>query len=90
MLARFLGCPGLRMLMLDTLIAGVSEEFGVGMNGGLRLPQESKIMCCPATRGHAEDLGGDRVDQKLQFQRVALLFPAVPVPLLFSTTANRD
>ena len=82
MLARFLGRPGVGMLVLNPLIASVGEELGVGMDGRLRLPQESKIMCCPATGHHADPLRGDRVDQKLQFQRVALLFPAIPVPLL--------
>jgi hypothetical protein len=75
--------PSQAMLVVNALIAGVGDEFGVRMDVGLRLPQESKIMRRPTTRGHAEDLARDRMDQKLQFQRVALLFPAVPVPLLF-------
>ena len=37
----------------------------------------------PATGGNAEDSTRDRMDQELQFQRVALLFSAIPVPLLF-------
>lgn len=74
---------GVGMLVLNALIAGVGEEFGFRMDGGLRLPQESKIMCRPAARNDAKDLARDWMHQELQFQRVALLFPAVPRPLLF-------
>lgn len=83
MLARLPRDAGERMLMLDTSVAGVSEEFGVGMDDCLRLPQEPKIMRRPAARGDAEDPARDRIYQELQFQRVALLFPTVPVPLFF-------
>ena len=82
-LAALLQCPGMRMLVLNTLISSVGEEFGVGMDGSLRLLRESKIMRRPATRGNAEDLSGDEMNQELQFKRVALLFSAVTVPLLF-------
>ena len=82
MLAGLLRGPSERVLVVKTLLPSVSEEFGVGMDGGLRLLQESKIMHRPTARGDAEDLRGERMDQELQFQRVALLFPAVPVPLL--------
>ena len=74
---------GVGMLVLNTLIPGVGKEFGVRMDGGLRLPQESKTMRRPAAGGHAEDPVRDRMHQELQFQRVTLLLPAVPVPLLF-------
>ena len=83
MLAGLFRRPGVRMLVLNALIAGVGEEFGVGMDRGLRLPQESKIVRRPKARGNAQDLSGHRMHQELQFQCVALLFPAVPVPLLF-------
>ena len=89
MLTGLLRGPSERVLVVNTLIPSVSEESGVGMDGGLRLPQESKIMHRPMARGDAEDLRGERMDQELQFQRVALLFPAIPVPLLFSMTVNR-
>ena len=83
MLAGLFRRPGERVLVLNPLIPSVSEEFCVGMDGRLRLPRESKIMRRSATRGDAEDLARDRMNQELQFQRVALLFPAVPEPLLF-------
>ena len=38
MLARLLWGPRVSMLVLNALIAGVSEEFSVGMDGRLRLP----------------------------------------------------
>jgi hypothetical protein len=80
-LAGLLRRPGVGMLVLNALIPSIREQFGVGVDGRLRLPQESKIMRRPTTRGHAEDLMRDRMDQELQFQGVALLFPAVPVSL---------
>ncbi len=64
-LAGLLRRPGERVLVVNTLVPGVSEEFGVGMDGRLRLPQESKIMRRSATCGHAEDLAGDRMHQEL-------------------------
>ena len=67
MLARLLWCSGVGMLMLNPLIPSVGEEFGVGMDGRLRLPQEPKIMRCPASGGHAEDPVRDRMHQELQF-----------------------
>ena len=82
MLAGLFRRPGVRVLVLNPLIPSVGEEFRVRMDGRLRLPQESKIMRRPAARGDAEDLARDRMHQELQFQRVALLLPAVPVPLL--------
>ena len=39
-LAGLLRRPAERMLVLNTLIAGVGDEFGVRMDGDLRLPQE--------------------------------------------------
>ena len=83
MLAGLFRRPGERVLVLNPLIPSVGEEFRVGMDGRLRLPQESKIMRRPAARSDAEDLARDRMHQELHFQRVALLLPAVPVPLLF-------
>jgi hypothetical protein len=65
MLAGLLRGPHERMLVLDALIAGIGDEFGLGVNGGLRLPQESKIIRCATTRGGTDDLRSDRMDQQL-------------------------
>ena len=67
LLAGLLRRPGVRVLVLNPLIPSVGEEFRVRMDGRLRLPQESKIMCRPAARGHAENLARDRMHQELQF-----------------------
>jgi len=61
MLARLLRRPGQGMMVVNALIPGVSEEFGVRVDGRLRLPQESKIMRRPSAGGNAEDLHGDRM-----------------------------
>lgn len=55
------------MLALNALIPGVSDEFGLWMDGRLRLPEESKIMRGSTTGGRTEDLTGDRMHQELQF-----------------------
>ena len=65
--AGLLRSAGGGMLVLNPLIPGVGEEFGVRMDGRLRLPQESKIMRRPAARGDAENLARDRMHQELQF-----------------------
>jgi len=83
MLAGFLRGPSERMVVVKALIARVGEEFGLRMDRGLRLSQESKIVRRPSAGSNTEDLRSERMDQELQFQRVALLFPAVPRPLLF-------
>jgi len=72
------------VVVVNPLIPSVGEEFGVATDGGLRLPQEGKIMGCPSTGGHAEDPAREGMHQEMQVQGVALLSPAVPVPLLCS------
>lgn len=74
-LARVLRRPSERVLVMNPLIPSVGEAFGVRINLGLRRLQASKIMRRPTTRGHAEDLARERMDQALQFQRGALLVP---------------
>ena len=55
-LAGLLRRPRERMLVLNALIAGIGDEFGLRVNGRLRLPQELKVMRRPTTRGDTEDL----------------------------------
>lgn len=67
MFARLFRRPGQGVLVMNALIPGISEEFGVRVDGCFRLPQESKIMRRPTTRGHAKDLARNRVHQELHF-----------------------
>ena len=66
-LAGLLWGPSERMLVINALIARVGEEFGLRMDGGLRLLRESKIVRRPSAGGNAKDLRGERMDQELQF-----------------------
>ena len=65
MRAGLLRSPDVRVLVLNPLISGVSEEFGVRMDGRVRLPQESKIIRRPAARSHTEALARYRMNQEL-------------------------
>jgi len=87
-LAGFFRCPGVGVLVVNTLRSCVGKNFRVRMDGRLRLPQESKIMRRTAARNQAENPVRDRMYQELHFQRMALLFPAIPVPLLFLERAQ--
>jgi hypothetical protein len=81
--AAFIGRATVRMSLGQTLVAAVSEPFGVGVRTQLAALEEPESVLSPLAAGHCQDRAGSVVDGPLAFQRVALLLARVAGALLF-------